>query len=65
MEYDTLREEVVTSHSQMQLVMDQNGNMQFLQTDVKMTKSIFVNTDDIGFKVVGCVSDYGGGMWTV
>ncbi|CAI6358180.1 unnamed protein product [Macrosiphum euphorbiae] len=70
MEYDVLHDEVVGPHSQMQVVMARGIASQWKQPiyvgfDQKMTKSIFFSIidrlDQIGFNVVCCVSDCGGG----
>jgi len=70
MEYDVLREEVVGPQSQMQVVMARGIASQWKQPifvgfDQKMTKSIFFSIidrlDQIGFNVLCCVSDCGGG----
>jgi len=70
MEYDVLRDEVVGRHSQMQVVMVRGIASRWKQPifvgfDQKMTKSILFSIidrlDQIGFNVLCCVSDYGGG----
>lgn len=70
MEYDVLHDEVVGPHSQMQVVMARGIASQWKQPiyvgfDQKMTKSILFSIidrlDQIGFNVVCCVSDCGGG----
>jgi len=70
MEYDVLRDEVVGPHSQMQVVMARGIASQWKQPifvgfDQKMTKSILFSIidrlDQIGFNVLCCVSDFGGG----
>lgn len=70
MEYDVLHDEVVGPYSQMQVVMARGIAAQwkqpiFVDFDQKMTKdilfSIIERLDQIGFNVVCCVSDCGGG----
>jgi len=70
MEYDQLKDEVVGPHSQMQVVMARGIASKWKQPifvgfDIKMTKSLLFdiihNLNDIGFKVICCVSDCGGG----
>lgn len=70
MEYDVLRDEVVGPHSQMQVVMARGIASQwkqpiFVDFDQKMTKSILFSIidrlDQIGFNLLCCVSDCGGG----
>lgn len=70
MEYDVLRDEVVGPHSQMQVVMARGIASQWKQPifvgfDQKMTKTILFSIidrlDQIGFNVLCCVSDCGGG----
>jgi len=70
LEYDTLQDEVVGPHDQMQVVMARGiaspwKQPVFVDFDRKMTKeilfSIINELDQIGFKVICCVSDCGGG----
>jgi len=70
MEYDTLHDEVIGPHNQMQVVMARGIASSWKQPvyvdfDQKMTKEILFDIieelDLIGFKVVCCVSDCGGG----
>lgn len=69
-EYDVLRDEFIGPHNQMQVVMARGIASQwkqpvFVDFDQKMTKDILFNIienlDKIGFKVISCVSDCGGG----
>lgn len=70
MEYDTFHDEVLGPHSQMQVVMARGRALSwkqpvYVEFDQKMTKEILFDIieklDLIGFKVVCCVSDCGGG----
>lgn len=69
-EYDVLRDEFIGPHNQMQVVMAREIASQwkqpiFVDFDKKMTKDILFNIienlDKIGFKVICCISDCGGG----
>lgn len=74
-EYDTLNDEFIGPYNQMQVVMAQGISSQwkqpiFIDFDKKMTKDILFDIieklDEIGFKVICCVSDCGGrniGLW--
>jgi len=70
LEYDTLQDEVIGPHNQMQVVMARGiaspwKQPVYVDFDKKMTKDIlfsFINElDQIGFKVICCTSDCGGG----
>jgi len=70
LEYDTLQDEVIGPHNQMQIVMARGIASPWKQSvyvdfDKKMTKdilfSIINELDQIGFKVICCVSDCVGG----
>lgn len=70
LEYDVLHDEVMGPHSQMQVVMARGLASQWKQPiycdfDKKMTKDILLDIiarlDEIGFKVICCISDCGGG----
>jgi len=69
-EYDVLHDEFIGPHNQMQVVMARGISSQwkqpiFVDFDKKMTKDILFDIieklDEIGFKVICCVSDCGGG----
>lgn len=70
LEYDTLQDEVIGPHNQMQVVMARGiaspwKQPVYVDFDKKMTKdilfSIINELDQIGFKVICCTSDCGGG----
>ncbi|KAL4118928.1 hypothetical protein QTP88_011806 [Uroleucon formosanum] len=59
LEYDVVRDEVISPHSQM------HKQQVYVDFDKKMTKEIIFDVieklDEIGFKTICCVSDCGGG----